>query len=307
MGIVKLFLLIKEMPFIEAVKKSLDFMQGKEIKILLDSILKDQISIPIQLFSVRRRKMSGHSKWHSIRFKKAAVDAKRGKKFTKIIKEIIVAARTGGGDVESNARLRTAVRSAKDANMPKDNIERAIKRGTGELPGVNYEDFVYEGYGPAGVAIYIEGTTDNKNRTTPEIRHIFSKYRGNLGETGCVGWMFTKKGLITIDIKEVDEDTLTEIAIEAGAEDLANDGENYTITTDPNELEAVRNAIDEKEIKVLSSEVSMIPNSTVKVEGKQAETLIKLLNALEEQDDVSQVSANFDIPDEVMESITSAL
>jgi len=247
--------------------------------------------------------MSGHSKWHSIRFKKAAADAKRGKIFTKIIKEIIVAARMGGGDLESNSRLRTAVQSAKDANMPKDNIERAIKRGTGELPGVNYEDFVYEGYGPGGVAIYVEGTTDNKNRTTPEIRHLFGKYGGNLGESGCVGWMFTKKGVISIDSSETDEDTLTEIAIMAGAEDLSNEGDSFTITTDPNELEGVRKAIDENDIKVLSSEIVMIPNSTVKLDEKHATTLMKLLNLLEEHDDVSKVSANFDIPDEIMEKL----
>ncbi len=247
--------------------------------------------------------MSGHSKWHSIRFKKAVVDAKRGKRFTKIIKEIIVAARMGGGDIDSNSRLRTAVRAAKDANMPKDNIERAIKRGTGELPGISYEDFIYEGYGPGGVAIYVEGSTDNKNRTAPEIRYIFSKYGGNLGESGCVGWMFTKKGLITISADATDEDTLTEIAIEAGAEDLSNDGDTFTITTEANDLESVRAVIEERGIKVLNSEISMIPNSTVKLEGKQAETLMKLLSALEEYDDVQKVSANFDIPDEVMERL----
>ena len=247
--------------------------------------------------------MSGHSKWHSIRFKKAAEDAKRGKVFTRIIKEIIVAARMHGGDVETNPRLRTAIQSAKDANMPKDNIDRAVKRGTGELPGVNYEDFVYEGYGPGGVAIYVEGTTDNRNRTTPEIRHIFSKYGGNLGETGCVGWMFTKKGIINIDKNAADEDTLTDISIEAGAEDLATEEDHYCITTDPNEIETVREALDKNDIKVSSSEVAMIPNSTVKLDEKQATTLMKLLTHLEEQDDVSKVSANFDIPDEIMEKI----
>ena len=247
--------------------------------------------------------MSGHSKWHSIKFKKAAADAKRGKLFTKLIKEIIVAAKQGGGDLESNARLRTAVQSAKDANMPKDNIERAIKKGSGELPGVSYEDFVYEGYGPGGVAIYVEGTTDNRNRTTPEIRHIFTKYGGNLGEGGCVAWMFTKKGMITIESNAVDEDTLTEIAIEAGAEDLTNDGEVYTVTTEPEDLEKVRAAIDAKELKVMNSEISMIPNSTVKLDEKQASTLMKLLNALDEHDDISKVSANFDIPDEMMDKL----
>jgi YebC/PmpR family DNA-binding regulatory protein len=248
--------------------------------------------------------MSGHSKWHTIRFKKAITDAKRGRLFTRIIKEIIIAARMGGGDMESNARLRTAVRAAKDANMPKDNIERAIKRGSGELPGISYEDFVYEGYGPGGVAIYIEGTTDNKNRTTPEIRHTFSKYGGNLGDTGCVGWMFTKKGQITIDAKSIAEDALMEIVLESGAEDLTNDGETYTVATDPNDLESVRNVFDEKKIPIISSEVLMIPNNTVKVEGKHAESLMKLLSLIEEHDDVTKVSANFEIPDEVMEKLS---
>jgi len=251
--------------------------------------------------------MSGHSKWHTIRFKKAATDAKRGKLFTKIIKEIVIAARMGGGDLEGNARLRAAVRTAKDANMPKDNIERAIKKGTGELPGVHYEDFVYEGYGPGGVAIYVEGTTDNKNRTTPEIRHIFSRHGGNLGETGCVGWMFTKKGQITVDAKDASEDALTEIAIEAGAEDLVNNGETYTITTSPEDLESVRSVLDGKAIKIMESTIRMIPNNTVTLDEKHAATLLKLLSALEEQDDISKVSANFDIPDAVMESLSANL
>jgi len=251
--------------------------------------------------------MSGHSKWHTIRFKKAATDAKRGKRFTKIIKEIVIAARMGGGDLEGNARLRAAMRTAKDANMPKDNIERAIKKGTGELPGVHYEDFVYEGYGPGGVAIYIEGTTDNTNRTTPEIRHILSRHGGTLGATGCVGWMFTKKGLITVDAKVINEDTLTEIVIEAGAEDLVNNGDTYTITTDFNDLEGVRAGLELKNIPIMNSEIQMIPNSTVRVEGRHAESLMKLLNALEEHDDVSKVSANFEISDELMESLSANL
>jgi len=251
--------------------------------------------------------MSGHSKWHTIKFKKAATDAKRGKLFTKIIKEIIVAARMGGGDLEGNSRLRTAVRTAKDANMPKDNIERAIKKGSGELPGIHYEDFVYEGYGPGGVAIYIEGTTDNKNRTTPEIRHILSRHGGTLGATGCVGWMFTKKGQITVEAKDASEDALTEIAIEAGAEDLVNNGEIYTITTAPEDLEAVRSVLDGKNIKILESVIRMVPNNTVTLDEKHATTLLKLLSALEEHDDISKVSANFDIPDAVMESLSANL
>ncbi|HPB32555.1 MAG TPA: YebC/PmpR family DNA-binding transcriptional regulator [Candidatus Sumerlaeota bacterium] len=248
--------------------------------------------------------MSGHSKWHSIRFKKAAADSKRGKLFTRIIKEIIIAARMAGGDVDMNPRLRTAVQAAKDANMPKDNIDRAIKRGTGDLEGVHYEDFVYEGYGPAGVAIYVEGTTDNINRTTPEIRHIFSKYGGNLGESGCVGWMFTRKGMIVISKADTDEDTLTEIVLESGADDLSSDDENFTVSTDTSSLESVRTAIETKGIKVQSSQIAMIPNSTVRVEKEnQAATLMKLLSFLEEQDDVNRVSANFDIPDEIMEKL----
>jgi YebC/PmpR family DNA-binding regulatory protein len=247
--------------------------------------------------------MSGHSKWHSIKFKKAAADAKRGKAFTRHVKEIIVAAKMGGSDLDSNPRLRTAVQGAKDVNMPKDNITRAIKRGAGELPGVNYEDFVYEGYGPGGVAIYIEGTTDNTNRTTPEIRHILSKYAGNLGETGSVGWMFTRSGLITIDEKETDEDSLTEIALDAGAEDLSNEDGHFIVSTLPNDIEKVRAAIEAKEITVLTSEVTMIPNSTVTLNERQATSLMKLLHALEEQDDVTKVSANFDIPEEIMEKL----
>jgi YebC/PmpR family DNA-binding regulatory protein len=249
--------------------------------------------------------MSGHSKWHTIRFKKAAADSKRGKLFTKIIKEIIVASKLGGGDMESNARLRSAVRTAKDANMPKDNMERAIKRGTGELPGVHYEDFLYEGYGPGGVAILVEGTTDNKNRTTPEIRHIFSKGGGNLGESGCVSWMFTKKGLITIVAEGVNEDALTEAVLDAGADDLANNGDTFTVTTDPLALESIRSSLEAKTYKILNSEIAMIPNSTVRVDEKHAATLLKLLSTVEEHDDVSKVWANFDISDEIMERISS--
>ncbi|MCX6999828.1 MAG: YebC/PmpR family DNA-binding transcriptional regulator [Candidatus Sumerlaeota bacterium] len=249
--------------------------------------------------------MSGHSKWHTIRFKKAAADSKRGKLFTKIIKEIIVASKLGGGDMESNARLRSAVRTAKDANMPKDNMERAIKRGTGELPGVHYEDFLYEGYGPGGVAILVEGTTDNKNRTTPEIRHIFSKGGGNLGESGCVSWMFTKKGLITIVAEGVNEDALTEAILDAGADDLANNGDTFTVTTDPLALESIRSSLEAKTYKILNSEIAMIPNSTVRVDEKHGATLLKLLSTVEEHDDVSKVWANFDISDEIMERISS--
>ncbi|HOE63952.1 MAG TPA: YebC/PmpR family DNA-binding transcriptional regulator [Candidatus Sumerlaeota bacterium] len=251
--------------------------------------------------------MSGHSKWHTIRFKKAATDAKRGKLFTKIIKEIIVAARMGGSDMESNARLRTAVRAARDSNMPRDNIERAVKRGAGELPGVHYEDFVYEAYGPGGVAIMIEGTTDNKNRTTPEIRHMLSKGGGNLGESGCVSWMFTKKGIITVNAEGVNEDKLTEDVIDAGADDIANMGESFSVTTEPNDVDKVRAALEAKSYKILGSEVILTPQNTVAVDEKHGLTLMKLLNNLEEHDDVSRVSANYDISDEIMERIQEQL
>jgi len=247
--------------------------------------------------------MSGHSKWHSIRHKKAAVDAKRGKLFTKIIRELTVAARTGGGSPDVNPRLRTAIQAAKDVNMPKDTIDKAIRKGTGELPGVSYEDVTYEGYGPGGVAIFIHGSTDNRNRTSAVIRNILSKHNGNLGEVGCVSWMFAKKGIILVDASAADEDTLTEIAIEAGAEDLVNNGDSFTVTTEPGDLDAVRSALEEKGVKVESAEISMVPNTTVKLEGKDAEHLLKLVGALEEQDDVQSVSANFDIADEVIEKI----
>lgn len=247
--------------------------------------------------------MSGHSKWHSIRHKKAAVDAKRGKLFTKIIRELTVAARTGGGNPDVNPRLRSAIQAAKDVNMPKDTIDKAIKKGTGELPGVSYEEVTYEGYGPGGVAIFIQGSTDNRNRTSAEVRHILSKHNGSLGEAGCVSWMFAKKGIILVDASAADEDTLTEIAIEAGAEDLINNGDSFTVTTDPADLDAVRSVLEGKGVKVESAEISMVPNSTVKLEGKDAEQLLKLVGALEEQDDVQSVSANFDIADEVIEKI----
>ena len=247
--------------------------------------------------------MSGHSKWHSIRHKKAAVDAKRGKLFTKIIRELTVAARTGGGSPDVNSRLRTAIQTAKDVNMPKDTIDKAIRKGTGELPGVSYEDVTYEGYGPGGVAIFIHGSTDNRNRTSAVIRNILSKHNGNLGEVGCVSWMFAKKGIILVDASAADEDTLTEIAIEAGAEDLVNNGDSFTVTTEPGDLDAARSALEEKGVKVESAEISMVPNTTVKLEGKDAEQLLKLVGALEEQDDVQSVSANFDIADEVIEKI----
>lgn len=245
--------------------------------------------------------MSGHSKWHSIKHKKAATDAKRGKMFTKVIKEITIAARLGGGDLNSNPRLRTAVQAGKDINMPKDNIDKAIKKGTGELAGVSFEDFHYEGYGPGGVAMYVEGTTDNKNRTGAEIKHTFSRYNGNLGEPGCVAWMFTKKGQIVVNGAGISEDDLIEIALEAGADDVQGDGESFNISTEFGKVEAVRAAIEAKNIKVESSAVAMVPNTTVKVEGKDAESLVKLINALEDHDDITNVSANFEMDDALLE------
>lgn len=247
--------------------------------------------------------MSGHSKWSSIKHKKAATDAKRGQAFTKVIKEITVAARGGGGDPTSNARLRTAIASAKAVNMPQDNVTRAIKKGTGELPGVSYEEFTYEGYGPGGAAIILEIMTDNKNRTVADIRHMFSKHNGNLGESGCVAWMFNKKGLIVIDSDKVDEDKLMEIALNAGAEDMQRNEDVFEITTLPEDLESVREAIEKEGIEISLAEVSRIPQTTVNLEGKHAEQMLKLMEKLEDHDDVQHVFANFDIPDEVMENI----
>jgi YebC/PmpR family DNA-binding regulatory protein len=226
--------------------------------------------------------------------------------FTRIIREITIAARMGGADPASNPRLRTAILAAKDVNMPRDNIDKAVKRGTGELPGVSYEEVHYEGYGPGGVAIYVEVSTDNKNRTTAEIRHLFSRHSGNLGEAGCVAWMFSKKGIIYVNAEKADEDKVMEAALEAGAEDFVNNGETYTITTAPGELERVRPVLEAKSIPIESAQVEMIPSSTVKVEGKDAEQLLKLLSALEDQDDVQRVSANFDIADELIEQLSGS-
>ncbi len=246
--------------------------------------------------------MSGHSKWSSIKHKKAAVDAKRGKLFTKIIKEISVAARLGGGDQNSNPRLRTAVQNAKAANMPQDNILRAIKKGTGELPGVSYEEARFEGYGPGGVAILVDILTDNKNRSVADIRHIFSRNGGNLGEPGCVAWMFDKKGLILIEEDEdIDEDVVMDAAIEAGAEDIIKEDDTFEITTETEKLESVKNALEKKGLTLSVAEVSMVPQSTIKLEGKTAQHVLKLMDALEDHEDVQQAYANFDIPDEVMQ------
>lgn len=244
--------------------------------------------------------MSGHSKWHSIKHKKGAIDAKRGAAFTRVIKEIVVAAKMGGSDVNANARLRTAVQSARDINMPKDNIERAIKKGAGELEGTSFEDFSFEGYGQAGVAVLVEGTTDNMNRTAPEIRHLFAKYGGNMGEKGCVAWMFAKKGVIMIPSEGLDEDQVMEMALEAGADDFQAEGDYFRITTEQGSVHDVRAALEEKGLKIESSGVENIPENTVKVEGDEARKLFKLISMLDEHDDVSSVSANYDIDDALM-------
>jgi len=249
--------------------------------------------------------MSGHSKWSSIKHKKGAADAKRGKIFTKLIKEITIAARMGGsGDLNANPRLRTAVLAAKAENMPKDNIERAIKKGTGELEGVNYEENIYEGYGPGGAAVLVESLTDNKNRAVAEIRHIFSKRGGGLGENGCVAWMFHKKGYINVDKKAISEEKLMEITLDAGAEDVREDGDIFEIITAPEDFEAVKNALDKASIPYTGSEVTMLPKTTTNLEGKEAEQMVRLMDSLEDCDDVQKVYTNADIPDEIFESMS---
>ncbi len=248
--------------------------------------------------------MAGHSKWKQIKHKKAAADAKRGAKFTKLIKEITVAARHGGGDPAGNARLRTAIDAAKAANMPFDNIERAIKKGTGELEGVNYEEATYEGYGPGGAAILIEVTSDNLNRTVAEIRHIFSKQGGNLGAPNSVAWMFEKKGQIYLDAGRYADDVAMEAAADAGAEDIVRDGDLHIIATQHTELHAVRDALLARGIHVEDAEIAMVPKSYVRVEGKDAEQLLKLAEALEEHDDVSKVFSNFDIDADTLAAVS---
>ncbi len=239
--------------------------------------------------------MSGHSKWHSIKHKKAATDAKRGRIFTRLIKEIAVAARAGGGDMEANPRLRLLVNTAKASNMPADNIKRAIMRGTGELPGVTYEEVTYEGYGPGGAAIFMRLLTDNRNRTVAELRHILSKHSGNLGENGCVAWLFEKKGYFVVEKAAVDEDKLMEIALTAGADDMKEDGDNFEILTSPESYEAVKSALEAAKIPIAASEVTMIPQNYVKLEGKEAQTMLKLMESLEDHEDVPNVWSNFDI------------
>ena len=249
--------------------------------------------------------MSGHSKWASIKHKKAKVDAQRGRAFTKLIREITVAARVGGGDLTGNPRLRAAVLTAKGVNMPADNIDRAIKKGTGELEGVTYEEITYEGYGPGGVAILVEVMTDNKNRTVGEIRKVFSRHGGNMGESGCVNFLFEKKGHIVVDAAKVDEDKLMSVALDVGAEDMQREEGVFAVTTGPREFEKVRDAIVKAGIQPLSAEISKLPKSTVKLVGKQAEQMLKLMEEMEEHDDVQHVYANFDIPEEIMAALTA--
>ena len=244
--------------------------------------------------------MSGHSKWATTKHKKAATDAKRGKIFTKLAKEITVAAKLGGGDPNGNPRLRTAIAKAKGVSLPAENIKRAIQKGTGELPGVSYEEVMYEGYGPAGVAVIADVMTDNRNRTVSEIRNIFSKAGGNMGEAGCVAWMFHKKGYLVVNRTKVDEDKLMTLALEAGAEDMQTEDENFVVTTPPNDFEKVKKALEDGGLVPEVAEITMIPQTYVKLDGKEAQQMLRLVEALEDNDDVQNVYANFDIPDEIM-------
>jgi YebC/PmpR family DNA-binding regulatory protein len=247
--------------------------------------------------------MSGHSRWAGIKHKKGIADVKRGKLFTKIIREITIAAKLSGGQLEANPRLRKAVEDAKEANMPSDNVKKAIQRGTGELPGVNYEELVYEGYGPSGVAVMLELTTDNKNRTAGEIRRIFSQHGGNLGETGSVSWVFSLKGAITVEKSKATEDQLMTLALDAGAEDMNSDDQDYfDVTTAPPDFEKVKKALEGASIPLLRAEVTMVPKNLVKLTGAPAQQMLTLMNALEEHDDVKTVYANFDIPKEIIEA-----
>jgi YebC/PmpR family DNA-binding regulatory protein len=249
--------------------------------------------------------MSGHSKWHSIKHKKGAIDAKRGRMFTKLIKEITIAARIGGGDPEGNPRLRKAIADAKDVNMPADNIKRAVQKGTGELEGGQLDELQYEGYGPGGVAMIVDVVTDNRNRTVSEIRHVFSKNGGNMGEAGSVAWMFHKKGYIAIDKSKGDEDSLMTLAIDAGADDFTSEESTYEIYTSPDMFDKVLSAVKAKGIQPETAEISMIPQNYIKVEGKTAQQLVKLMEALEEHDDVQHVYANFDIEEsELAEAVS---
>ena len=249
--------------------------------------------------------MSGHSKWAGIKHKKAKVDAQRGRIFTRVIREITVAARLGGGDPVGNPRLRDAMDKAKAANMPQDNIIRAVKKGTGELEGVSYEECIYEGYGPGGVAIFLEAVTDNRNRTTAEVRKLLSKFGGSMGESGCVGWMFNKKGLIQVTAKGVDEEHLLAVALEAGAEDVRIGEQSFEIVTDLKDFGGVKTALTQGSFPIEQAEITMVPQSTIRLEGKVAEQVLRLMDGLEEHDDVQHVYANFDIPEEIMAALTA--
>jgi YebC/PmpR family DNA-binding regulatory protein len=249
--------------------------------------------------------MSGHSKWNTIKRKKGAIDAKRGKIFTKLNKEITLAARLGGSDIEGNSRLRQAILAAKDENMPKENIDRAIKKGSGGAEGSTiYEELVYEGYGPGGVAVLVEVMTDNKNRTVAEIRHIFSKHGGNLGENGCVSWIFEKKGSILFDKKGLNEDELMNLALESGAEDVREEENEFEVLTDPGLFEKVKKAINDKNVKYIKAQLTMIPQNTVSLEEEKAISMLKMMEKLEDNDDVQNTYANFDIPDDIMEKFS---
>jgi len=247
--------------------------------------------------------MSGHSKWSTIKRKKGAADAKRGKVFSKLIKEITVSARMGGGDQSGNPRLRAAILAGKAENMPKDNIDRAIKKGTGELEGVAYEETAYEGYGPGGVAILVQVLTDNKNRTVSDVRHIFTKNGGNMGEAGSVAWLFDKKGFVVFDKGKVDEEALMEWALEAGADDIREQENEWEVITSPEIFEQVRTALEEKQWIPQVAEVTMLPKNTITLNAKQAEQMLRMMEALEDHEDVQNVYANFDIPDQVMEAL----
>ncbi|OGQ23421.1 MAG: transcriptional regulator [Deltaproteobacteria bacterium RIFCSPLOWO2_02_FULL_44_10] len=246
--------------------------------------------------------MSGHSKWSSIKHKKGALDAKRGKLFSKLIKEITVAARIGGGDPGANPRLRTILDKARAANMPGDNVARAIKKGTGELEGFTFEEVTFEGYGPGGAAVLVETLTDNRNRTVAELRHMFTKNGGNMGEAGCVSWMFTKRGVLTFD-KSIGEEKLMELCLDAGAEDILEDEDLLTVLTEPTVFEKVRETCNKQGLKPLDANITMVPQNTIKLEGTDAEKMLKLMEALEDHDDVQNVSANFDIDTKTMEAV----
>jgi|SRR5512132_2551147 YebC/PmpR family DNA-binding regulatory protein len=250
--------------------------------------------------------MSGHSRWSQIKRKKGKADVQRGKLFSKILREITVAARNGGGDPKANMRLKAAIESAKEANMPQDNIKRAVQKGTGELPGEQYEEITYEGYAPGGVAVMVHVLTDNRNRTGPEIRHTFEKYGGNMGASGAVAWMFERTGVVQVDAEKISEDALLDRALEAGATDLKRVEKVFEITTAPAQMEAVREALQKASVPVLEGQVTYVPQSTVRVEGKDATSVVRLIEALEELDDVQSVYANYDIPDDVLEAISAA-